>query len=114
MMRESSAEIAQLEHELAILRQRHSNFARSARLLRLVWIVACVAILGGVAYGIATDNMLGTVAAFVFFIGALATGVMHYDRRPIDIVSQVGSWPPQRSEALAVEEMIAERERRLT
>jgi hypothetical protein len=118
-MTPASDEIAKIEHELEILRSRYSIFERWAKITR--WYVIGAAVIASsalVGYAFFHDPLVGAFAAvIVMIIGGLLCLARDNDIRWIDVVSW---WPWGRiynigpkSEAVAIETMIAEREARL-
>jgi hypothetical protein len=116
-MNDVSGEVAQIEHELDILRSRYTLMERSARVTKVAF-VAFVTIMAVLAiYGM----VLGQAAAIFMSIGVLVIVALLALTTPgvrwIDIVTPEPFAPwtfsRRRSEAQIVESQIAEREQRL-
>jgi hypothetical protein len=116
-------EIAKIEHELDILRSRYAIFERTAKIAKWCFIVVTVAILlAFVCYGI-HDPLAAAIVGTIFVViggGVYLTRHSTPHHRWIDVASPPPGWPWGRvfnigpkSEAEAIEIMIAERERRL-
>jgi hypothetical protein len=133
-MTESSAEIAQLEHELAILRSRHAIMERSIRVLK-VFFAALVPLLAITVAALIIyafiDIVVGlfivgisAVVAILSWIGrdtespraALPRPLRWSDKVSFPVGLSSGAWLSfnPRSEVEIIEEMIALREERLT
>jgi hypothetical protein len=102
-------EIARLEHELSILRERYAAFELGARRLhRMVWMAAAlVIVIGAVVFATGHDEGFGIL---VLGIGLAGLAWAARTQALVDLVS----WGSQRNvEAPFVEQMIIDRERQL-
>ena len=126
-MTTNAAEIAKIEHELDILRSRYAIFAYWATVVKWVFMAAAVIVVALILIlGVFRDPLLAGFMAFVIaaIVGTIYLG-MRGKLRWIDVVSPA-PWPRgfgwggasifergPRSEAVVVEDMIADREARL-
>ena len=116
-MTDNAAEIAKIEHELEILRSRYAIFAYWAKVVKWVCIGAAVVIPTLLILAAVTkDPIMALLIAFAVGLPVLVTCLFAaFSRfRWIDLVSPApwgGLW--YKSEAMAIEAMIAEREARL-
>jgi hypothetical protein len=112
-MSDGSAEIAEIEHQLAILRERYAIYQRGAEWVRRTLIAAGVVIAGLILWRIILDDLFGTVLIVIICVIILLGSIPYRRQRLIDIVSQKRF--PQRgpSDAREIEEMIALREKGL-
>jgi hypothetical protein len=123
---ERDAEIAQIQHDLQILRARHASYERWGKVLRAffvylppltVLLIAAILFMGDPLMGVFVLGLGAAIVALIWLAG---------DRRVrwIDVASQhmtlfiIGPGIPftmrrSASDALLIEEQIAERERRL-
>jgi hypothetical protein len=118
-------EVARIEHELDILRSRYAIFQRWARVTKWFFIVVAAIVPPIIAIfvsdGVVRDPLAAAVvAAIVLVIGGGLYLTRNRNYRWIDVVSIPPGWPWGRvfnigpkSEAAAIETMIAEREARL-
>jgi hypothetical protein len=110
---DTPAERANIERELDILRTRYAHIQKWAQISKGFAIGAIPVIVVLLIFALAADPML----AVVIFIAILAGAVFIFWRpaewRWIDLVSTNHRWWEQQSEAQAIEDMIADRERRL-
>ena len=111
-------EIANLEHEIAMLREKLGNIEKWAK--RVVWpslIVMFVVVLAVGIYGFLTEDFLAVGIALVCFLFLSFVGVAAHTERLIDFVSTfrpgMGTGSPKRSYAIFLEKRIAKREKRL-
>jgi hypothetical protein len=129
-MSPAADEIARIEHELDILRSRYAIFERWAKIMKWFSISLAVVVTAAiVGYGIVRDPLVAAVMALVVVVigGAIylirdssayrwiyLTRASSADRW-IDSVSPSPGWRcgGPKSEAAAIETMIAEREARL-
>jgi hypothetical protein len=109
---DNDTEIAQIEHELSILKNRQRLLERTGRTLRLgFYLTAAVSLVLGI-YSL--DKKPDALPIFIImFLASLASIVVLHIWRPTDLVSRRFFFAEKRSEAEAVEDMIAERENRL-
>jgi hypothetical protein len=123
-MSPAADEIARIEHELDILRSRYAIFRRWARITKWYFIALAVIVPSFVVTYAPFDDPLAVVivAGIVIVIGAGLYLARDRDYRWIDAVSPPPGWPRgngfgpwsgPKSEAEAIETMIAEREARL-
>jgi hypothetical protein len=123
-MNRAADETAKIEHELDILRSRYAIFVRWARITK--WYAMAAAVFAtclALTYAPLHDPLaVFVVAAMVIVFVAGLYLVRDRNWRWIDAVSPAPGWPhapgfwPRRgveSEAIAIEAMIAEREKRL-
>lgn len=113
----ASDEIAKIERELDILRTRYATFGRWARIMQWFFLSLAVAIAASiVSYGIARDSLVavGIAIAIVVIAGGAYLAYLISDTgiRWIDLAAP-GIDYAKRSEAAAIEVMIADREARL-
>ena len=125
------AEIAQINRELTILRERYSTYARSSRMLKVVfWIwflIAALLVSAVIVKFLLQDELMGIFIAAVVAATCLLIWLLGSSRsfRWIDIASV--QWSPfsldaavpsgyheRRSDAQLIEDQIAEREQRLS
>ena len=119
-------EIARIEHELDILRSRYAIFQRWARITKWYVIGLAVIVPSFVVTYAPFDDPLAVVivAGIVVVIGAGLYLARDRNWRWIDAVSPppgwphgngfgIGPWSGPKSEAVAIETMIADREARL-
>jgi hypothetical protein len=112
-MGSSADEIAKIEHELAILRERYAIYQRGAEWVRRTLIVAAIVIAGLILWRLILGDFFGTVLIVIICAITLLAGIHYRKRRLIDIVSEIRVMPHGRSEAREIEEMITLREKRL-
>jgi len=125
------AEIAQINRELAILRERYSLYARYSRILRVVfWIwlpIVALLVIAVIVDIILQDTFMGVfgagvVAAICFFIwlfGSFQTfrwiDIASLQWSPFSLVGAVPfAYYGRRSDAHLIEDQIAEGEKRLS
>jgi hypothetical protein len=106
------AELARIDHELSILRERYANFERNARWVDRFVSGGSIAVAGFGGIVLAAGRSWGLpflLVGLLIWAGGYYVGK---DGRTMDVVSHTfrGSL---RSEAEAVVQMIAEREQRL-
>ena len=110
-------EIAKIEHELDILRSRYVIFQRWARIMKWFSITLAVVVTAAiVSYGIVRDPLVAVVMTVVVVVIAGGAYLMPGSAyRWIDLASPSPGWRcgGPKSEAVAVEAMIADREKRL-
>jgi hypothetical protein len=121
-MNRAADETAKIEHELEILRSRYAIFRRWARITKwYVIVVAVIVTCFAVAYAPFHDPLAVVVVAamVILYVGGLYLA-RNRDYRWIDAVSPPPGWPHgnmfgigPKSEAAAIETMIADREARL-
>jgi hypothetical protein len=108
------AEIANLEHELAVLHERHANIVRRARFVRPLYFVTLALRAGGCLVALVQRNAVALAFSAVCFLMLAAVGLVFSEARMIDIVSS-GRWNyPEISHARFLEKATAAREQRLT
>jgi hypothetical protein len=112
-MASSADEIAKIEHELAILRERYALYQRGAEWVRRTLIAAGIVIAGLILWRIILGDVFGAILIVIICVIMLLGGIRYRRRRLIDIVSEIRVMPHGRSEAREIEEMIAQREKRL-
>jgi predicted membrane chloride channel (bestrophin family) len=123
-MSPAAAEIAKIEHELDILRSRYAIFQRWAKIMKWFFIGLAVTIsLAFVGYGTLHDALVAVIVSVIIVVIVAGLYLTRNDtayHRWIDVVSPAPGWPWGRifnigpkSEAAAIETMIAEREARL-
>ena len=112
------AEIANLEHELGFLRERHANLLRNARRNRQIaiygfWLTLGV-LVAGFAYAIATDNGDATAKVFLMLMLVAVMGVVGWLCKDKDwsLTSYESSYP-FRNRGEFLQHAIAVREKRL-
>jgi hypothetical protein len=109
---DEAAEIVRIEHELSILRERYANFERGAR--RVDWFMSRASIVvagfGGIV--LTAGHSWGLPFLLLGLVIWAGSYYMGKNGRTMDDVSH-GFDGAVRSEAEAVEQMIAEREQRL-
>jgi hypothetical protein len=116
-MSDRTAEIAKIEHELAILRERYALYQRGVQWVRYALIGAATVLAGLIIWRLVLGDFFGAILVGVFCI--IFALVLHdyRRRRLIDIISEayVYTLPSRRSssEAREIEEMVAKCERRL-
>jgi hypothetical protein len=124
------SEIQQLEHDLANLQRRYKALEQSVRILRFGFygfIIIIIVLIGWAAVVVGNGDLAGALVIPIIILviaaslgpRALRPGLMFLDRKPrwIDVVG----WKPpgvvgvsvKRTEAMAIEDMIADRQRRL-
>ena len=114
-MNGAADEIAKIEHELTMLRERYTIFRRGAEWVRRTLIAACVVLVGLVVWRLVLGDVFGAVLVVVIGGIAMVSSLPYRKRRLIDIVSESGfAFHRGRSGAREVEEMITLREKRLT
>ena len=116
------SEILQLEQDLANLHRRYATLNQSVRILQLGFRALALVAIAFMVWAIILAN-IGLAVAMILFLLALVAligpRILFADPEPgwIDVVSwkPIGMFGPdvKRSEAMAVEDMIAERTRRL-
>jgi hypothetical protein len=116
------SEILQLEQDLANLHRRYATLKQSVRILQLGFRALALVAIAFMVWAIILAN-IGLAVAMILFLLALVAligpRILFADPEPgwIDVVSwkPIGMFGPnvKRSEAMAVEDMIAERTRRL-
>ncbi len=128
---DSDAEIAQINRELAILRERYSAYARSSRMLRVVfWIwfpIVVVLVIAVIVKVLLQDALMGIFVAggvaiiclFIWLIGSSRTfrwiDIASMQWAPFSLDASVPSgYHERRSDAQLIEDQIAEREQRLS
>ncbi|HXW27175.1 MAG TPA: hypothetical protein VEK73_20690 [Xanthobacteraceae bacterium] len=114
-------EIAQIEHELSILRERYGHFQRGARRVHRFMLGTSLVLAGVGGALLIAGRSIGLPA---LLLGLLMSVWLYHVKTDdmMDAVSDVGptggwevmAFSPVRSEAKAVARMIAEREQRLT
>ena len=112
-MSNGNGEVAKIEHELAILRDRYALYQRGAEWVRRTLIVASIVIAGLILWRIILGDFFGTILVVIICVSTLLAGIRYRKRRLIDIVSEARFPHRGRSEAREIEEMIALREKRL-
>ena len=116
------SEILQLEQDLANLHRRYATLKQSVRILQVGFRALALVAIAFMVWAIILAN-IGLAVAMILFLLALVAligpRILFADPEPgwIDVVSwkPIGMFGPdvKRSEAMAVEDMIAERTRRL-
>ena len=116
------SEILQLEQDLVNLHRRYATLKQSVRILQLGFRALALVAIAFMVWAIILAN-IGLAVAMILFLLALVAligpRILFADPEPgwIDVVSwkPIGMFGPnvKRSEAMAVEDMIAERTRRL-
>ena len=116
------SEILQLEQDIANLNRRHATLKHSVRLLQVGFRALGLVAIAFLVLAVILAN-IGLAVAMILFLLALVVLIgpkmLFADPEPgwIDVVGwkPLGTFGPQpkRSEAMAVEDMIAERTRRL-
>jgi hypothetical protein len=116
------SEILQLERDLANLHRRYATLKQSVRILQVGFRALALVAIAFMVWAIILAN-IGLAVAMILFLLALVAliglRILFADPEPgwIDVVSwkPIGMFGPdvKRSEAMAVEDMIAERTRRL-
>jgi hypothetical protein len=112
-MSDSTAEIAKIEHELAILRERYAIYQRGAEWVRRTLIAAGVVIAGLILWRIILGDFFGVVLIVIVCVIISLGSIRYLRQRLIDIVSETRFPQRGRSEAREIEEMIALREEHL-
>jgi hypothetical protein len=113
-MSDGAAEIAQIEHEFAILRDRYALYHRGAAWVRRTLIGACAIVAGLIAWRLVLGDFFGVVLTIIFSAIFGLWCLPYRKRRLIDIVSEarIPIYSGRRG-AREVEDMIALREKRL-
>ena len=116
------SEILQLEQDLVNLHRRYATLKQSVRILQLGFRALALVAIAFMVWAVILAN-IGLAVAMILFLLALVAligpRILFADPEPgwIDVVSwkPIGMFGPdvKRSEAMAVEDMIAERTRRL-
>jgi hypothetical protein len=116
------SEILQLEQDLANLHRRYATLKQSVRILQVGFRALALVAIAFMVWAIILAN-IGLAVAMILFLLALVAligpRILFANPEPgwIDVVSwkPIGMFGPdvKRSEAMAVEDMIAERTRRL-
>jgi hypothetical protein len=116
------SEILQLEQDLANLHRRYATLKQSVRILQVGFRALALVAIAFMGWAVILAN-IGLAVAMILFLLALVAligpRILFADPEPgwIDVVSwkPIGMFGPnvKRSEAMAVEDMIAERTRRL-
>jgi hypothetical protein len=116
------SEILQLEQDLANLHRRYATLKQSVRILQVGFRALALVAIAFMVWAIILAN-IGLAVVMILFLLALVAligpRILFADPEPgwIDVVSwkPIGMFGPnvKRSEAMAVEDMIAERTRRL-
>jgi hypothetical protein len=75
-MSDGTAEIAQVEHELAMLRERHAIYQRGAEWVRRTLIGAGIVIAGLILWRIILGDFFGAVLIVIICIGALLGSIL--------------------------------------
>jgi hypothetical protein len=119
----SADEIARIENELDILRNRYALFRRGAEWVRWTLIAAGAVLAGLVLWRLILGDIFGAILVITFGVMFALSGWHYRRRRLIDLVSQSWIWIPTGggtlplarggSEAREIEAMIAQREKRL-
>jgi hypothetical protein len=122
-MSPAADEIAKIERELDILRWRYAIFQRWAKITKWLFIGVAVTIsLALAGYGVLYDALVAVIVSVIVVVIGGGFYLTRNDTEPrwIDVVSPLPGWPWGRlfnigpkSEATAIETMIAEREARL-
>jgi hypothetical protein len=112
-MSPAADEIAKIEHELAILRERYTLYQRGAVWVRRTLIVAGIVVAGLILWRLILGDFFGTALITILCGAMLASSIGYRKWRLIDIVSEIRTMPHGRSEAREIEEMIALREKGL-
>jgi hypothetical protein len=116
------SEILQLKQDLANLHRRYAALKQSVRILQLGLRALALVAVAIMVWGVVVANIGLAIAMILFLIGLVVLvgpRILFADPEPgwIDVISwrQLGMIgpTPKRSEAMAVEDMIAERTRRL-
>ena len=106
-------EIAKLQHELELLRERRAIYQRGALWVRRTFIAAGIVLAGLVIWKLVLADIFGAVV-IVLISASLVLGSLRYRRRGPDLLSQLTiSWYGTRGDHREVEEMISVREKRL-
>ena len=105
----SADEIDKIERELDHLRERYATFQWVAVWTPRILIVACVVCAGATVGEIILGDILGAVWFMILLVFFAVFGLQYRKQRPIDVISMPGFG----TNAREVEEMIAQRERRL-
>jgi hypothetical protein len=116
------SEILLLEQDLANLHRRYATLKQSVRILQLGFRALALVAIAFMVWAVILAN-IGLAVAMILFLLALVAligpRILFADPEPgwVDVVSwkPIGMFGPdvKRSEAMAVEDMIAERTRRL-
>jgi heme exporter protein D len=111
-------EIANLEHEIAMLREKLDNIEKWAK--RVVWpslIVMFSVVLAIGIYGFVTGEFLAVGISLVCIFILAGLGVVARTERLADFASPLGKGAmvgyPEKSYAIVLEKRIAKREKRL-
>jgi hypothetical protein len=112
-MSPAADEIAKIEHELAILRERYAIFQRGANWVRHFLIVAGIVAAGLILWRLILGDFFGAILIAILCGIMLVSSIGYRKWRLIDIVSEMRFPQHGGSEAREIEEMIADREKRL-
>ena len=108
-----TGEIATIEHELAMLRERYAIYQRGAVWARRTLVAAGLVIAGLILWRLVLGDVFGAALVVILCV-IVAVGALPYrKRRLIDLVSITSSPMRSGSDAHQVERMIAQREKRL-
>jgi hypothetical protein len=110
-------ERARIEHELDILRLRYSMMQRTGKLATSAAVASCGAATAAVIYFLILQNLTGIITFSVIALCLALSAVLVSRKLWIDYITpQIWGpiWMGVKSERTAIEEMIAERERRLS
>ncbi|HZJ11222.1 MAG TPA: hypothetical protein VFD26_01035 [Methyloceanibacter sp.] len=118
---ERENEISQIEHDLGNLQRRYAILHRSARRMRISSYFLIVALVGFIVAGIVTGNLAALVASTAFLMTAILSALVTLYVFPKVRWIDLAGWSPEgiwgvsiwRTEAMAVEDMVAERVERL-
>jgi hypothetical protein len=106
-------QIANIEHEIAVMRERLANIERGARWLWPSFYMMCLGVACAVGYLAMKGEMTAVFVAVVAgaFLALIALALRN--GRLVDLASLMDFGFPERSYAIFLEKGIAEREQRL-
>jgi hypothetical protein len=118
---ERQAEIEKIEHELRLLQRRYANLERAAKRMRLMTYLLVLGFIGVFVAGVLSIDLLGGGIVLAFMVPAglgFCAVWRRFDTggRWIDSASVPFGWwgaGMKRTEAMGVEDMVAERMERL-
>jgi hypothetical protein len=116
-MSDVNDEVAQIEHELGVLRSRYALMERSARITKVAFIVFLVIMAALAIFAIAEWNVPAIFMSLIILVAAALQVLLFPNTRWIDIVTPepfaARTFARRTSEAEIVESQIAKRELRL-
>jgi hypothetical protein len=116
-MSDVNDEVAQIEHELEVLRSRYALMERSARITKFAFIVFLAIMAALAIFAIAVGNAPAIFLSLFILVAAALQVLLSPNTRWIDIVTPepfaARTFARRTSEAEIVESQIAERELRL-